>query len=174
MDAALTTSESLLTCWNIKEAKTIPDIRTDDSAMLESPTNRILTSDAEAYQSCKFTAFSLRSQLRMTQKDGRGLSRRSPLPRLSAAPRGCALNGTSRQTTSSFFVCLCATERETHGEIYHQLSGIYLSPIFFIVTFLFCVSLLRVCDGTLCETSTNGMAEVTSCPAAADQSTQLV
>lgn len=30
----LTTSESLLTCWNISEAKTIPDIRTVGSAML--------------------------------------------------------------------------------------------------------------------------------------------
>lgn len=34
MNVLLTTSESLLTCWNIREAKTIPDIRTVGSAML--------------------------------------------------------------------------------------------------------------------------------------------
>lgn len=110
--AALTTSESLLTCWNIKEAKTIPGIRTDGSAMLESPPwwRDRRRGVAELQVRCAFPA-----QPAPHDANGRAWLKESfppscrfspPLPSSRLPPRGCALNGTLRHNLQLFCVCV--------------------------------------------------------------------
>lgn len=96
-----------------------------------------------------------------------------PLPSPRLPPRGCALNGTLRHNLQ-LFVCVFSPRDVKHTVKYKTNSQVFIFHRFSVVTFLFCVSLLRVFHGTLCQTSTNGMAEVTSRPAAPDHSTQLV